>query len=69
MISAPSGLEIEYMYSTPLISEILRSNGLVSCSSTILAEAPGKGSRDVGHGNNDLRLFFARRGDDRKQAQ
>src|SRR5688500_9508316 len=45
MMRAPPGREIEYTYSTPLISEILRSNGLVNCSSTTFAEAPGKGNQ------------------------
>ena len=38
------GLDVEYTYSTPLISEIFRSKGFVSCSSTTFAEAPGNGS-------------------------
>src|SRR5688572_4182500 len=45
MMRAPPGREMEYTYSTPLISEILRSKGFVNCSSTIFADAPGKGNQ------------------------
>src|SRR5690349_679506 len=45
MMSAPPGLEMEETYSTLLISEIMCSNGFVSCSSITFSESRGNDSQ------------------------
>ena len=60
MTIARPGLDVEYRYSTPGISQRSRSSGLVTRASTSLARRAGHPHEDVAHRNDDLRLFLAR---------